>query len=185
MDTFVPTTTEPAEALLDSIETFLREGHPQLHDPAPPAWVSGACPAGHFTLPEGVTLCRGDVPEEVETPYILLHITGDCERHVADDDRIWNIPVAIHYVENRDAWVSNDIPGVLRELQNDLLADAAITDGQGVIVTEYPAVQRMSTDAIHVYYLYDVQLQQVELKNGHPGYTLLFKVRCAGITPEE
>lgn len=185
MLTFVPTTTEPGEALLDSIETFLREGHPDLHDPAPPAWASGPCPAGHFTLPEGVTLYRGDQPAEAEAPYLLLTITGDCERHVLDDDRIWNIPVALHYVENRDAWVTNDIPDVLRELQNDLLADAAIIDeGTGAIVTSYPATERMSTDALHVYYIYDVQLQSVQFQNGHPGYTLLFKVRCAGITPE-
>ena len=39
MDTFTPTTSEPSAALLNSVEAFLRNGHPQLHDPAPPAFI--------------------------------------------------------------------------------------------------------------------------------------------------
>lgn len=177
METFTPATTEPSEALLDAIMDFLRNGHSDLHDPAPPAWAEGdPCPAGHFTLPEGLYLYRADVPQEAATPFLCVAIAGDCERHVVDDDRYWNIPVAIHYLENRDTYQVNDTPAVLRELQNDLLADASI------LTVEYPAAERMSTDLLHVFYLYDVQLQPVTLNSGHPAHTLLFKVRCSGKT---
>lgn len=180
MDTFTPATSEPSAALLDAIETFLREGHPDLHDPAPPAWAVGEpCPAGHFTLPEGLMLYRDNVPELVEAPYLLIGIAADCERHVPDDDRIWDIPVVLHLVECIDTYVSDDTPQVLRELQNDLFADAAIMEPSRV---DYPAPERLSNDELHVYYFTDIRLQKTQLFNNHPAHTLMAKVRCAGKT---
>ena len=182
MDTFTPTTSEPSAALLNSVEAFLRNGHPQLHDPAPPTWADGdPCPSGHFTLPAGLYLYRDNIPQEAQTPYLLIGIAGDCERHVPDDDRVWDIPLVLHLVQNRDTYESDDTPEVLKQLQNDLFADAAITSPS---YTAYPAAERLSTSVLHVYYIFDVRLQKSELFNGHPAHTLLAKIRCAGITPE-
>lgn len=181
METFNPLPSEPATDLLDSIESFIRNGHPYLHDPAPPAWAAGdPCPAGHFCLPEGTTFYRGDIPADGDLdhfPYLVIEIGGDCERHVPDSDIYWNIPVAIHLVDRQDAWEDNDTPAVMRDLRQDLLADARLTSGPHA--DDYPATQRLTTATIHVYHIYDVQFQRAQLTNGHPAHTLLFKVRCA------
>lgn len=178
METYLPKTTEPATELLDVIEAFLRTGHPVLHAPPPPPWPAGApCPAGHFTIPAGMFLYRNDVPEEAQTPYLLLGIAGDCLRHVMDDDRYWNIEVVLHLVENRDRFITDDPPAVMRELQNDFLADARMNT---VPPVDYPATARLSGGAINVFHFYDVKLQKVSLFNGHPAHSLQFTVRCGG-----
>lgn len=183
MTTFYPKTTEPATELVNSIITFLREGHPQLHDPAPPAWADGdPCPAGHFSIPEGTYLYSGYAPEEAQTPYIAVGVHDACLRHVPDDDRVWDVPVKILYVENQDTWDPDDTPEVLRQLQNDLFANAAI---ETPTYTEYPATERLTRSDIHVFYIYDVRVGPVteEIGQMHPGHALTAWIRCSGITP--
>jgi hypothetical protein len=181
METYLPTTAEPETALLDVMEKFLREGHPVLHNPPPPPWPAGtACPAGHFSIPAGVWLYRNDVPKEAATPYLLLGINGDCVRHVPDHDTYWNIEVVLHLVENRDRFLTDDPPRVMRELQSDFLADARMeTDPP----QDFPAPARLSGEGINVFYFYDVRMQQSKLFNGHPAHSLVFKVRCGGKQP--
>ena len=185
METFIPSTTAPQRELLASIEKFLREGHPILHDPAPPAWATGdPCPAGHFSLPEGIYLHQYEQRQELNPPYLLLSIDGPSLRHVPDDDRLWDIPVSIFYVESADTLATNDPPAVIRELTNDLFADAAIS------TTKYPAPARLNRDpgdlttsplGLRVFYFYDIEEAAVTMENGHPAHLLKAKVRCSGV----
>lgn len=174
---FTPAVTAPIDALLDRMEAILRSGDALIHDPLPPAWAAGdPCPAGHYCLPEGATLYRYEAPDEVESEQGTVIVIGcdtDMTQRHLEDDRYWLVGLTVKIIQARDVEVTGNAASLLEDLFTLFTVDAATQT----------ATARLSSAAVHVYYLQEKDVKPDTIVSGRNGHEFTFTAFCSGITP--
>jgi hypothetical protein len=168
METFFPRLEDPAEDIIDAVETVIRRGLPQYGISSPPWSGDDPCPPGHWFLPDNTRLYRYDIPDSVEPPSVSIGLEANSTRRHVDDARYWDVPCLIVTV-----W-ANDIPsGVWRTIVRRLEAvfSNGVRDGAGTIIdpTTY-----FSRGGAVVHYLKEFQIEAIKDQDGRPALSLRF-----------
>jgi hypothetical protein len=141
-------TQPPISALLASIARVLREGIPEIPALTPgTAWAAGdPCPDDHPFFPEGLRLYDYMQTDTIVMPSCEILCDEKAVAHVANDDRIWKVPVEVDLLWDRDIWDSDD-GEQLQAVVKMILTNAVTLPDE----TTQTAQARLSTAALHVW----------------------------------
>lgn len=164
---------DPAPLVLDRVAGIIRQGYPDITDfPVSPSWPDpeAPAPAGHWLLPAGCPLFRGDEPAEL--PHVACIIQQDEPSKPRDHSRrFWTVQFSVT--------VSVD-----RSLEADRLRDSAqfLAFALAEDFTGHPARHRLSTPQLRVRAVNSVHTALPDLSGDwNPVYAVDVELFCSAI----
>ena len=171
----IPSLTDPAEDLLDTVEVILRRGLPQ-YGITSPDWAEGdPCPADHWFLPEGTQFYRYDVPDMADPgPKVIMGLADKTQRRYPHDARYWDVPFVVEIM-----WPEDLPAGVWRTLKRRLeaLFSNGIRDENGDTVSSLTILSLGGINALHIK---DVECDKLVITESRPSLILRASVFCSG-----
>ncbi len=165
--------TSPADQLLSAMETLLYSGREDYGIPAT------------FGAASGIPIYRGDTPTELPTPNLGLSQAGACkERHVQGSG-LWEVPVSARLVLDRNGALGEteaEIAASIRSYADDL--EAVLTLKLRIDADDEDAgfstpEQRLTNDDIHIWEIFDVEIEADNEMDGDPVCEVKFTAFCA------
>ncbi len=159
--------TSPVDPLLSSMETLLSTGA---------GWIT-------LGLFDPDLIYRGDAPVELPTPHLALCQAGPCkERHVQGRG-LWEIPVSARLVLDRNGDLG-DTPAEIeasKSYADDLEAILTMnlrTDPDDEDAGFSTPEERLTDDDIHVWEIFDVEVDADTEMDGDPVCEVKFTAFC-------
>lgn len=173
----------PAEACLTRLEQLIREGLAPALTGA--AWTGRDAPEGHWLMPKGTRLHRGNVPADVEPPEVALFFARDAEPVAQNDSRYWYLYPIINL-----AWCVDLVTADTDQLR--FVLSSLFTQDMTAPVPEAQrrAIDRLSMPAtstapgIRVFEISRLAVEMEKREEGHPELVMTFRLMCAGLAPE-
>jgi hypothetical protein len=165
----------PEDQILSQMEALLRTGLPPALDGT--EWTGATCPAGHWLMPQGARVYRGDEIAEMQTPCVVLYFMRDAEPLLATHQHHWRLAPSISVIWNRDLTTQET-----DQIRFCLLA-LFTQDMTAPVPTEQRSVHdRLSLDptddtpGLRVFDVRNVQCALDRSNAGHPEFVLTFDV---------
>jgi hypothetical protein len=174
MPDYYPLPFPPEDQFLSQMEAIIRTGLP----PALPGanWTGTTCPAGHWLMPQGARIFRGDEPAEIHTPCVLLYFLKDSEPVIITHQDYWRLAPTISVIWNRDLTTQETDQirfCLLAVLTQDLAAP--VPTGQRSIHDRLSLAPTSDTPGLRVFDVRNVQCVLDRSNAGHPEFVLTFE----------
>lgn len=165
----------PEDQLLAQMEALLRTGLPPAL--AGTEWTGAACPSGHWLMPQGARVFRGDSPEEMQTPCAVLYFLKDAEAILSTHQHHWRLAPSVSLIWNRDLTTqeTDQIRFCLLALLTQDLA-APVPEGQRSVLDRLSLEPTDDTPGLRVFDIRNVQCALDRSTQGHPEFVLTFEV---------
>ena len=161
--------TSPIDPLLDSMETLLTTG-------------SGFVELGLFDTD---MIYRGDAPVDLPTPHLAIAQDGPCKERHKQGSGLWEVPVFARLTLDRNGDLGDteaEIAASVKSFADDmealltmpLLLDPDDEDA-GISTPE----ERLTTEAIHVWEISNVEVDADTEIDGDPVCEIRFTAFCA------
>lgn len=165
----------PEDQLLAQMEALLRTGLPPAL--AGTDWTGAACPAGHWLMPQGARVYRGDEIAEMQTPCVVLYFMRDSEPLLATHQHHWRLAPSISVIWNRDLTTqeTDQIRFCLLALFTQDMIDP-VPEGQRSVHDRLSLDPTADTPGLRVFDIRNVQCALDRSTQGHPEFVLTFEV---------
>ena len=178
--TYIPLLSSPVRQALDSLQALIMQGLPAL-GLTTPTWTDPAlgAPADHYFLPTGCRLYRSDLPDDVRGHALILHQEKEATRLIADDPRLWSVPLQIRLLYTRTLTTAQT-DTLLRWLEQFFtLGFVSPTTGQRHYARHY-----LTTASLHVHTITAVTAAPYAQVDGwQTALSLSLTLHCSGIAP--
>lgn len=180
MPDYYPLPVPPEDQFLSQLESIIRTGLP----PALPGanWTGERCPAGHWLMPQGSRIFRGDVPDQIETPCVTLFFLKDAESVLTTHQDYWRLAPTVTVMWNRDLTTQETDQirfCLLAVLTQDLTAP--VPTGQRSIKDRLSLAPTDETPGIRVFDIRNIQYALDRSNSGHPEFFLSFEALCMSL----
>ena len=163
----------PIEELLDSIHTMLTAGVAAYGLPAV------------LPVAGGIAVYRGDTLVSTPIPHCVIYQAGPAKERHKQGSGLWEIPVGAKLIMDRNgrvigqsaADVAADIRTISEDIEAVLTQDLLITSGNQDGGSSTPE-QRLTTAAIHVWEVSDVEVMADTEAEGDPSCEINLTVFC-------
>lgn len=178
----IVTSRAPVTALLDRLETLIRNGPGVAWAPwdTLPEWAEGeACPADHL-WEAGMILHRGDVASEADGGSIVIWNDGDAKDYVPESPGlVWEVPLAVRVIYGR-MLSSAEAESMSSALFSLFCADLESPSGPEVS----KALDRLSGTGVKADFITDADCTPYADARNHTHLDLTFTVRCRRVAVE-
>lgn len=170
--TFLPTYSDPSDALVSSVEGLLRNG--PAGGVVSPAWAVGApAPAGHWLLPEGTQLYRYDEPDQLRPPAVLIAQHEQTTRRTEHDARFWIVPIYLGIIWARD--MSRINPEAIRRRLECLFGMGVMDAG-----VPRPITELLTTDRVQVHHVRNAAVDFLKDESNRPKFEVYLTYFASG-----
>ena len=160
--TFIPTYSDPSDALVSAFEGLLRNG--PGGGISSPSWPVGTpAPEGHWLLPMGTQLYRYDEPDQAKPPAVLIAQHEQTTRRTEHDARFWTVPIYLGIIWARD--MSRLQPETIRRRLECLFGVGVMDDG-----VARPITQLLTTDRVQVHHVRSVAVDFLKDEQNRPKF---------------
>lgn len=165
----------PEDQLLAQMESLLRVGLPSAL--VGTNWTGAACPAGHWLMPQGARVYRGDSPEEMQTPCAVLYFLKDADAVLPNHQHHWRLAPSVSIIWNRDLTTqeTDQIRFCLLALFTQDLTEP-VEEGQRSVLDRLSVDATEDTPGLRVFDVRNVQCALDRSNLGHPEFVLTFEV---------
>ena len=170
----------PEDQILAQMEALLREGLPPALDGT--NWTGELCPAGHWLMPQGARVFRGDSPAEIQTPCVILYFMRDTEPLLVTHQHHWRLAPSISVIWNRDLTTqeTDQIRFCLLALFTQDMIDP-VPEGQRSVHDRLSLDPTDDTPGLRVFDVRNVQCALDRSNAGHPEFVLTFEALCMAL----
>jgi len=177
---YYPLPSPPEDQFLAQLEAVIRTGLP----PALPGtdWTGTACPAGHWLMPQGARVYRGDQPEEIQAPCVILYFLKDSESVLSTHQDYWRLAPTVSVIWHRDLTTQETDQirfCLLAVLTQDMTAP--VPEGQRSIHDRLSLAPTDDTPGLRVFDIRNVQCVLDRSNAGHPEFVLTFEALCMSL----
>jgi hypothetical protein len=180
MPDYFPLPSPPEDQFLAQLEAIIRAGIP----PALPGadWTGAACPAGHWLMPQGARIFRGDDLAEIQTPCVILYFLKDSESVLSTHQDYWRLAPTVSVIWHRDLTMQETDQirfCLLAVLTQDLLSP--VPTGQRSILDRLSLAPTDDAPGLRVFDVRNVQCALDRSPEGHPEFVLTFEALCMSL----
>jgi len=177
---YYPLPFPPEDQILSQMEALLRTGLPPALDGT--EWTGTRCPAGHWLMPQGAYLFRGDEPAEMKYPCIVIFFMKDSEPLLATHQHHWRLAPFISVVWDRDLTTqeTDQIRFCLLALFTQDMT-APVPEGQRSVKDRLSLDPTADTPGLRVFDIRNVQCALDRSNAGHPEFVLTFEALCMAL----
>jgi hypothetical protein len=164
MSTFIPTYSDPSDALITAICDLLRDG--PGGDIASPTWADpdkNPAPTDHWLFPPGTRLYRYDEPDTLTPPAVLVAQPEPSTRRVEHDARFWIVPIYLGIIWTRPM-PRSEAESIRRRLER--LFGIGVQDG----ATARPITELLTTDDVQCHFCRNVSADFLKLEDNRPKF---------------
>jgi hypothetical protein len=170
----------PEDQILAQMEALLREGLPPALDGT--NWTGELCPSGHWLMPQGSRVFRGDSAAEIQTPCVILYFMRDTEPLLVTHQHHWRLAPSISVIWNRDLTTqeTDQIRFCLLALFTQDMIDP-VPEGQRSVHDRLSLDPTDDTPGLRVFDVRNVQCALDRSNAGHPEFVLTFEALCMAL----